>query len=182
MLYRLVSRRGLSLSFAALILAAFSPFSLMAGLAIPPVEPGQFHFHHENILGTSLDLIVRADTAATAAKVEQAVLAEIERLRKILSTYDPASEISRLNSATGPMSCSPELLDVLNAYESWTSRSHGAYSGQLGELIATWRAAEKSGTPPAPATLANIVRSLSAPGWTINAADGTVTRRASAQR
>ena len=139
--------------FAALILVEFSRFSLGAALAIPPVEPGQFHFHHENILGTSLDLIVRAESATTAAKAEQAALAELERLRKILSTYDPASEISRLNSAPGPMPCSPELLDVLNAYESWTTRSRGAYSGQLGELIATWRGAEKSGTPPPPSRL-----------------------------
>ena len=140
------------------------------------VEPGEFHFHHEGILGTSFDLIVRADRRTAAAQAAQVALAEIERLRRILSAYDPASEVSRLNAADGPMSCSPELFEVLSAYDSWTTRSGGAHNGQLGELIQTWRAAEKSGAPPGEAALARIVRSLSMPGWTMNAGDRTVTR------
>ena len=153
-------------------LAGFAPAAVSAVAA--PAEP--FRFHHENILGTSLDLQVAAADEAQAAAVEAAVLGEIERLRKILSTYDPASEISRLNTSTGPMACSPELLDVLGAYDAWSARSHGAYNGHLGALIAAWKAAEKAGEPPAPATLQPIVQALAQPGWTLNPAAHTATR------
>lgn len=140
---------------------------------------GNFHFHHEGVLGTSFDLVVSTEGSAKAMAAEQAALEEIERLRKILSTYDPTSEVSRFIVGGGPTTCSPELLEVLNAYESWTARSRGAYHGQLGELARLWRAAEKAGTPPAPAALANVIASLSTPGWAFNTCDRTVTRLSS---
>ena len=138
--------------------------------------PELFQFHHESVLGTSLDLQVRAADAAQAALVESTILAEIERLRKILSTYDPESEISRFNTSTGAVKCSPELLDVLSFYDFWNVKSAGAYNGHLGELIAAWKDAEKAGAPPDAATLQRIVRTLSQPGWKVDRATGTATR------
>lgn len=163
---------------AVLIFTALSPPRSVAEVSPAPAGPGLYQFHRDQILGTSFDLVVRADDAAVAARAEEAALAEIERLRKILSTYDPASEISQFNSNRGPMSCSPELLDVLNAYEFWETRSAGAYSGQLGELIRAWRAAEKTGAIPDATVLTRIVRSVAAPGWTVNTCEGSVTRLA----
>jgi thiamine biosynthesis lipoprotein ApbE len=97
-------------------------------------------------------------------------------LRKILSTYDPESEISRFNAATGTVKCSPELLDVLSFYDFWNVKSGGAYNGHLGDLIAAWKAAEKAGAPPDAATLIRIGRALGQPGWKIERASGTATR------
>src|SRR5262245_45936684 len=81
----------------------------------PAVE--EFYFHHDHVIGTSLDVwVVAADeTAATAC--ETAILDEIERLRRVFSLYDPDSELCRLNRATGPFDASPEMLEVLKAYE-----------------------------------------------------------------
>jgi thiamine biosynthesis lipoprotein len=159
------------------ILTAFSRLPGHAGeVSSTSAETGEFHFHHEGVLGTSFDLLVRTSDAKAAALAEQAALEEIERLRRILSTYDPASEVSRFNSVDGPKHCSPELLEVLNAYESWNARSRGAYNGQLGELIRVWRGAEKSNELPDDATLSQIVRSISVPAWSINPCDLTVTR------
>ena len=79
-----------------------------------------FRFHHEAVIGTSLDLQVTRRMRSRAA-VEAAILAEIERLRKILSTYDPASEISQVNARHAPVACSPELLEVLGFYDFWTA-------------------------------------------------------------
>lgn len=170
---------------------AFSPLAwgsifrgLLAGLLIVlplrlarSAEPPQvFPFHHEGVLGTSLDLQVQAPDAQQAAAVETAILDEIERLRKILSTYDETSEISRVNASTDPVPCSPELLDVLAFYDYWTAKSRGAYNGHLGELIGVWKAAEKAGAPPPAATLLPIVRSLALPGWKLDRAAHTVTR------
>jgi thiamine biosynthesis lipoprotein ApbE len=135
-----------------------------------------FGFHHDNILGTSLDLQITAEDAQQAATVETAVLDEIERLRKILSTYDPSSDISRVNASNGPVACPQEVLDVLSSYDWWNAQSGGAYNGHLGELIAAWKAAEKAGAPPDATTLQPIIAKLAQPGWRIDARAKTVTR------
>lgn len=153
--------------------------TLLLPLALPltrATEPEVFAFHHEGVLGTSLDLQVAAADAPQAAAAESAVLAEIERMRKILSTYDPASEISRLNAATGTVKCSQELLDVLAGYDWWNAKSGGAYNGHLGDLIRVWRAAEQAGALPAAAALQRTVAALRVPAWKIDAAARTVTR------
>lgn len=159
----------------ASLLGGFSVL-LLACPVMHAAEPGLFQFHHEGVLGTSLDLQVRATDAAQAALVESTALAEIERLRKMLSTYDPGSEVSRFSTATGTMKCSPELLDVLGFYDLWNAKSAGAYNGHLGELIGAWKAGEKAGAPPDAATLLRIVHTLRQPGWKIDRTTGTATR------
>ncbi len=157
------------LALLALLLTVFP----CAHAADPPQIA---HFHHDAVLGTSLDLQVQAPSDQQAAAVETAILDEIERLRKILSAYDETSEVSKVNASTAPVPCSPELLEVLGFYDFWTARSRGAYNGHLGELIGTWKAAEKAGAPPPPAALAPIVRSLALPGWKLDQKARTVTR------
>ena len=84
----------------------------------------EFAFAHEGVLGTSMDLVVQAPRARDAVECERRALAEIERLRAILSTYDAASEIRRV-MAGGAVE-SAELAEVLDAYASWGTRSNGA--------------------------------------------------------
>lgn len=169
---------------ASLLIRWGSVFALLACALLvtpwtPPARaagPQLFTFHHEGVLGTSLDLQLQASDAQQAAAVETAILDEIERLRKILSTYDETSEISRVNASTAPVPCSPELLDVLGFYDFWTAKSRGAYNGHLGELIGAWKAAEKAGTPPTAATLLPMVRALALPGWKLDRTAHTVQR------
>jgi thiamine biosynthesis lipoprotein ApbE len=152
---------------------------VLAGSPTPPARPAPLHeffFHHDHIIGTSLDLHVVAPTQADAESCEQAILDEIERLRIVFSTYDPQSEISLLNRASGPWPASPEMLEVLRDYEIWQQRSQGAFNGQLGELVRTWNDAEKAGVLPTAATLEGIVRQINQPGWEIDERQQTVTR------
>src|SRR2546430_416472 len=62
-----------------------------------------FTFHDSSVLGTSLDLQVNTPSQADAAKAHAIALAEIERLRKILSTYDANTDISRVNASKEPV-------------------------------------------------------------------------------
>jgi thiamine biosynthesis lipoprotein len=89
-------------------------------------------FHYDHVLGTSLDLIVRTDTKGAAEHAESVVLAEIDRLSGILSTYSPLSEISRLDHSSGPFFCSRELFEVLSAYGEWRERTGGAIAIERG--------------------------------------------------
>jgi thiamine biosynthesis lipoprotein ApbE len=134
------------------------------------------YFHRDHILGTSLDVWVMGVGDASASVCERVVLDEIERLRRIFSTYDPESELSRLNRTTGPFAASQEMLAILHAYEAMQERSSGAFNGQLGELIGIWKAAETTGVEPDGPTLARIVAEINRPGWSIDDAHQTVTR------
>ncbi|MBI3856834.1 MAG: DUF2271 domain-containing protein [Planctomycetes bacterium] len=134
-------------------------------------------FAYDHILGTSLDLVVAVDDPDRAALCETAVLDEVERLRRVLSTYDPASEISRLNASDGPVRVSVELLEVLELYEAWRVRTNGAFNGQLGGLLSLWKDAESSGQEPGDAVLADVARRIDGPAADFDVEAGTVRRR-----
>jgi thiamine biosynthesis lipoprotein ApbE len=122
---------------------------------------GEFAFAHEGVLGTSMELIVHASRAADAAECERRVLAEIERLRAILSTYDSESEIRRV-MAGGAVE-SAELAEVLDAYALWSARTSGAIELNMAGVIDCW----KGGEHP---TEVELRRALSMPrAWNVDA-------------
>jgi thiamine biosynthesis lipoprotein ApbE len=98
--------------------------------ALPMVPRGEFRvYEYENVLGTSLELRVHSSTPDRA---EAAALAEIDRLARILSTYDASSEVSRwARTHNEPVRVSPELLEVLGLYDQWRGRTGGALSASF---------------------------------------------------
>ncbi len=126
-----------------------------------PTATLEFRLAHENVLGTSLDLIVRAPDRAEAGRCEQAVLREIDRLERIFSTYDPRSEISRINASPWQpgetIAISAELGRLLATCASWQARTNGTLNVYLGETIGLWRRAAAKGSPPLPAAIAGQV-------------------------
>ncbi|MEI8195135.1 MAG: FAD:protein FMN transferase, partial [Phycisphaerae bacterium] len=139
-------------------------------------QTSEYEYHRTEVLGTSLDLIVIAPEQASADLAAETIFKEIERLRLILSTYDPKSEISGVNAGTQPTKVAPELIEVLQTYETWTRQTHGACSGQMGELVQLWAQAEKVQQLPEESALKALVTRLGEPGWKIEAATNTVTR------
>lgn len=125
----------------------------------------RFAAGYEDILGTSLDVIFETARVADALEGERRVLSEIERLRKILSTYDPASEISRVMA--GASVASPELAELLAAYETWNRRTDGLIDLNLGAVQAEWRAAARTGRWPTAAALARAAGQSRA--WNVDA-------------
>lgn len=168
--------RGIGIILLAGILVGVGP-GRSATVAPAPRERDRSEYasHYDHILGTSLDLIIAADEDRAFA-AEDAILAEIERLRTVFSLYDPESELSRLNRSREAVSASNDMIAVLRAYEKWQDRTGGALSGQLGELVNVWKAAEKSGRAPDQVVLDRIVQDLSRPGWRIDSDRLTVTR------
>ena len=111
-----ITRRGL---FAIPI-----PVALIAGTR----RSLAYDFHHDHVMGTSLDLTVFADSESQARSAEVATLDEIERLDSILSTYKAGTEISRLNASTMATACSPDLFALLVLYQRWSKATGGALS------------------------------------------------------
>src|ERR1700722_2044598 len=96
--------RSSRLAFVLLLCGTFT-WLVLASHQDGAVKPKsqEFFFHRDHIIGTSLDLWITAHDESSADEAQQAILDEIERLRRIFSTYDPGSEISRLNRTREPM-------------------------------------------------------------------------------
>jgi thiamine biosynthesis lipoprotein ApbE len=112
---------------------------------------GIFQGEYENILGTSMELRVNTATPSEAQECEWRVLGEIERLRGILSTYDPASEIRQV-MAGGPV-VSAELADLLGTYQQWMERTAEAIRVNMGGVNNLWKLAAATGRAPTQAEL-----------------------------
>lgn len=136
-----------------------------------------FTFHHDPILGTSLELRIEAATEAAANAAEARVLAEIERLSAIFSTYRAESEFSRWQRADKiPMSLSSELLEMLTAADAWRTRSSGAFEPGVEHLHRLWKNAETTQQLPSNSDIQAAVNAIQQPHWQIDPQTKTVTR------
>ena len=143
-----------------------------------------YEFYHENVIGTSLELRVRADDEKAARWAEDRVLREIDRLSAIFSGYDPASEFSRWASAPGiPTKVSPELFEVLQASDSWHSRSGGAFDPRVEALSRLWSGCAREGRLPTAQESAVARALMDRPAWRLEPRDphGRASDRLSAQ-
>jgi len=152
------------------------PLFLLATACAAPAQGGPFAFHETEILGTSLELLVTAPTKADADKARVIVVDEIERLRKILSTYQRDGELAKINGTREAVKVSPELIEVLRLYEGWQGKSNGAFSGQLGGIVAVWKQAAADGKLPDRAKLQALATECKKPLWKIDEKASTVMR------
>jgi len=142
---------------------------------------GDYAFFHDDVMGTSLELSVRADDASAARRAEGRVLREIDRLAAIFSNHDPASEFRRWQAApAGPRKVSAELFEVLAESDSWRERSGGAFEPRVQALAGLWAEAARRDRPPGRAELAAAAPPAGRPAWRLDSAAGTAERLADA--
>jgi len=136
-----------------------------------------FVFHHENVMGTSLELCVRADSPEAARRAEGRVLREINRLSAVFSGYDPASEFSRWQSdPKGPAVVSPELFEVLVASDRWRAATGGAFDPRAEALSRLWARAAKADRTPTPAERAGARSLMAGDAWRLDPVSHTARR------
>lgn len=111
------------------------------------------------ILGTEFSFTIVGVTQGEAQQVTRDLLLEIERLERILSTYQ-ASELMQLNAEGLAKPFSPELAEVLRLCEDWREKTANAFSCRLGGLLDTWRKAGESGELPDRTALRKTARAL----------------------
>lgn len=109
------------------------------------------------LMGAPWTITVHAASRAAGSEAITAAFAEIERLERVLSDYDPESELSRLSLAAPtpePVAVGADLWRVLAAAEAVRDRSAGAFDIAVGPLTSLWRQARRSGRLPRPDKLA----------------------------
>jgi thiamine biosynthesis lipoprotein len=102
------------------------------------------------LMGTWCDLVVLdPDSDADAA---EAAFQEIARVERVMSNWDPASEVSGLNAMAGrgPQPVSRDLAIVVREAESLCVASGGAFDLTVGPLLDAWGFNTESPSKPSP--------------------------------
>jgi FAD:protein FMN transferase len=162
--------------------AACLPLAVAAthatGMAQPNGEAsGSWQFHHEHVLGTSLEVRVRAHSFQEARRAEQAALNEIDRQDRILSAWRTDSEFSRWASTQFvPVPVSTELFQTLSAFDYWREKTRGALDPSAESAMRLWRHATQQGRRPDAREIAETVEAIQQPHWQLDPQSRTATR------
>ncbi len=158
----------------AIIILAITVVALAREAAGPGAD--LYVSRHDYVLGTSMELKSMADSPAAAARAEESVLAEIDRLSGILSGYEASSEFSRwFGTRDIAVPVSAELFDVLRRFDEWRQRTDGALDASAETISRVWRTAEAAGRLPADTDLARAVRAVRRRHWQLDPVAHTAT-------
>lgn len=94
--------------------------------------------HH--VMGTWLDITVRAATRAKALDAAEAAVRAVEATDARLSTWRTDTELARIN-ARGPVSIlelSPQMARDLDTALHWWRETAGAFNPGIGTLVSAW--------------------------------------------
>jgi thiamine biosynthesis lipoprotein len=105
-------------------------------------------------MGTNVSLWLWTADERGAAQAAEAVFAEMQRLDKEMTTWDPASEVSQINAAAGgkPVQVSDETYAVIERAVDVSRRSKGVFDITVGAFQGLWKFdQDMDGTLPDPA-------------------------------
>jgi FAD:protein FMN transferase len=113
-------------------------------------DPGRPAFAAEKVtaqghaMGTHLTFAAFTTASLDAARVHEAfdaAIGEIVRIEKLMTTWDPASEVSRINAAAGqgPVVVGPETFDVIRESVHASEMSGGAFDITFETLHGLWK-------------------------------------------
>ncbi len=102
-------------------------------------KPKRVSQTYENVLGTRLELVFEANPAQTPLVTER-VLAEIDRLEKIYSRFNPASELNYWLEGENSK-VSPDLYWLLKTSDYWRQTTKGAFHPAVDGFSTIWQQA-----------------------------------------
>jgi len=107
-------------------------------------------------MGTVLEIAIEGLDPQPAARVLDELYDEALRLDRLLSIYDPESEISRINRTAGHgnQQVDPEVVEILKLSIAYSELTRGAFDVTIGPLIDLWMEAADRNAPPTTAELA----------------------------
>jgi thiamine biosynthesis lipoprotein len=171
---------------AAIALSPITAAPLVYAVAQAPPAPlatpddqamRMWTFHHENVLGTSLQVTVRAANQAQAIAAEAAALAIFDHQNETLSAWKADSEFSRWSRTRfEPVPVSDDLFAVLAAFDTWRQRTNGALDPSVEAATRLWTRAASEGRTPNAREIAETQEAIAQPHWSLDAERRTATR------
>jgi thiamine biosynthesis lipoprotein len=109
------------------------------------------HSLNGETMGTRYTAVFYAPAQVDVAAVGARLFAAVDRVDRQMSTWNPASDLCRLNDAPAHtwIAVPPELAFVLDTALQVSAQSHGAFDIGVGDLVAAWGFGP---APRAPAT------------------------------
>ena len=149
--------RGQSSEVSGLVKLSVVTWVLWSASSIVMAQALQRFEFTERHLGTLVELTLYAPTETVATEASKAVFARIGELNRILSDYNPESEMMQLCRTAGTgtkVEVSPELFEMLTRSISLSEATDGAFDVTISPVIKLWRAARKERKLPDPQQLA----------------------------
>ncbi|HCN84760.1 MAG TPA: DUF2271 domain-containing protein [Sphingobacteriaceae bacterium] len=159
------------------VIIGFALFILTGGTVNSPSKNTHLYVSNfENVLGTSMEIKIHALSQKDADISEAAAMNEIDRLEKILSTYDKDSEVSQwLKSVSHAAPVSPELFEVLNLFDKWRLNTNGALDASAEVVSRVWKNAAAKQQIPSAEELSQAVATVKQTHWKLNVTAHTAT-------
>jgi FAD:protein FMN transferase len=102
-------------------------------------------------MGCQWKIVLYAADKAVANRAARAAYDRVEELNRVLSDYDPESELSRLSDSAPsrePVQTSDDLWRVLEFSQQLSAKSDGAFDITVGPLVKLWRRARRTKEMP----------------------------------
>ncbi len=125
------------------------------------------HKESRLMMGTFVEVTSADKTAAGI------VFDEIKRIERLVSKYDPRSEISVLNSA-GRIKAGPETMHVMKKAREFWILSEGAFDPTVGPLVDLWGFTDKNFRVPAPEEIQKTLESVGMDKISIDETSGII--------
>jgi thiamine biosynthesis lipoprotein len=110
------------------------------------------------VMGTHVTITVVARSEAEGSAAIDAAMAELRRLDAMMSLYNNASEITRVNLGAGkrPVKVSLEMIEVVEAAARISDLTGGAFDVTIGPLVVLWQMRLKEKRTPVDAEIAAV--------------------------
>ena len=125
------------------------------------VQRFEFKEPHMGTLFT-ITLYARGELAARVGA--DAAFARIATLDRMMTDYDPDSELMQISQKTvgKPVQVSEDLFDILQKAQRLAELSDGAFDVTIGPVVRQWRRARRTMTLPSPEAIARVREAV---GW-----------------
>lgn len=110
------------------------------GSAAPAPPPTKVRYS-DHAMGTSVTVWLWTADERGAAQAAEAVFLEMKRLDKVMTTWDPASEVSQVNTAAGdkPVKVSADTFAVIARAMDISRRTRGVFDITVGAFKGLWK-------------------------------------------
>ncbi|MDD4953873.1 MAG: FAD:protein FMN transferase [Candidatus Omnitrophica bacterium] len=132
--------------FFSVFCLLFSVFCSLAGC-----RNQELHKSRQLMLGTFVEVI------SSEKEASEIVFKEIKRVEGLLSKYDPASEVARLNRL-GRLKVSPETFYVIKKSKEFYQSSHGAFDITVSPLLDLWGFTDRNFSKPSERQIKDVLK------------------------
>jgi thiamine biosynthesis lipoprotein len=148
--------RNTALQFGLIVLVVCGgAFAVATQREMASANEAQFLYKKKYAMGTVYEIVAYSGSLKTAARAINAAFSEIEVLDHVMSNYDAASDLSRLDRSAHfrLVRVPPDLFRAIQDSLLYSRLSNGKYDITIAPLVDVWKAAMVTGEEPSRAQI-----------------------------